>query len=133
MSTLTHKAPKTLTTGVFTKHDENALERKLVLVFRLITKLGNKENLAQICYLEALRKYTSYWFLYIISNYSISNCWDNRRAVYQAIIDIEKHKSNLHSNVLRLLVEIGERNDFTGVPWTTFIDSLDLKGLEDSH
>ena len=57
-------------------------------------------------------------FLYIISNYSISKCWDNRRAVREAIINIAKckYKYDLHSNARRVLVLIGERNRFNGEP-----------------
>src|SRR5438045_3993286 len=117
--------PQQLTTGVFTPSDENVLENKLTLVFGTPKNLEKKARLAQACYSKALQDCTSYGFLYIVSNYSIRNCWDNRRAVYEAIIDIAKYKYYLHSNAYIVLVSIGERNSFTGT-WTAFIKGFDL-------
>jgi hypothetical protein len=49
MSTVIQKVPKQLTTGVFTSHDKNTLEKKL-LVFGTPTELNKKEIIAQQCY-----------------------------------------------------------------------------------
>ncbi len=125
MSTI---VPQELTTGVFTQSDKNSLENKLILVFGTPEKLEKKELLAQVCYSTALQDCTSYGCLYIVCKYSISNCWDKRRAVYGAIINVEKYKYYLHPNAYQVLVSIGERNGFTGT-WTTFIKGFDLTGL----
>ena len=105
--------PQQLTTGIFTQSDENALENKLILVFGTPEKLEQKERLARDCYSKALQDCTSYGCLYIISKYSMSYCWNNRRAVYEEILNIVEYKYDLHPNAYRVLVSIGERNRFT--------------------